>query len=69
MKLLDLVIEICFLNYLEWTISSMCNTYLETGFLHKTCGLCSLSIQLVPCLATRPVFSQNYTFLSPVLVT
>jgi hypothetical protein len=40
--LLDLVIWICFLSYLEWINSSMCNNYLQTGFLHISLALCYL---------------------------
>jgi hypothetical protein len=36
----DLVVWIRFLSFLEWSNSSMCNNYLQTGFLHITCALC-----------------------------
>ncbi len=40
MGLLDLVIWVYILSYLEWNNNSMCNSYLKTGFLHITCALC-----------------------------
>jgi hypothetical protein len=39
-KLLSLVVWICFFSYLEWTNSLMCNNYLQTRFLHIVVCIC-----------------------------
>jgi hypothetical protein len=50
MGLLHSILCICFLSYLEWTnltIQCVVAIYLETGFLHITCGAFTLDVKLV----------------------
>jgi hypothetical protein len=59
MRLVDLVVRICFLRYLEWIHNSMWNSYFKTGFQHYLCTLLQLGPRLYLLLSLSFLFTPS----------